>query len=187
MLNLCRRDVERLLANGFITINRPCHDANDECIDIAVDLGDGKFGNEQGDITFDSPYGAIGSTLKVAEQFRVASWRDDGRMAFDYEASPEIIETPWVKLPQDQFDLLAKQSLTDCEKSGLLEENGKYGWKKGSSPCRWRASDEMPELASRLTAKLTAQEVYDGNDGLPDDSVNMRWRFKFELVRSVQG
>lgn len=111
------------------------------------------------------------------------AWREDGRMAFDYAASLELKETPWVTLPKEKFDLFAKESLVDCSESGLLEVEGKYIWDKGNSPCRWRSADEMPELASRLDVRLTAQKVFDGNLGASNKTINMKWLLKFELNR----
>src|SRR5690554_1304464 len=38
-----------------------------------------------------------GDILWVRETWKPGAWREDGRVAFDYKASPEITNTPWVQ------------------------------------------------------------------------------------------
>lgn len=112
------------------------------------------------------PYGAPGDRLWVRETWRVGAWRDDGRVALDYAASPDLVRTPWLRPPVDVFRRLHVQGLADCRRAltrGVLplEEHadGRFSWPHGGSPCRWRPSIHMPRWASRLTLEVTAVRV----------------------------
>lgn len=112
------------------------------------------------------PYGRPGDRLWVKETWRVGAWRDDGRVALDYAASPELVRTPWLTPPAEHFRKLARQGLEDCDKAvrrGALavEEHldGRFTWPHGGSPCRWRPSIHMPRWASRITLEVTAVRV----------------------------
>jgi len=63
MLILNSHDVKKLLLDGCIEIKRTCHAANQDQINSIVERGHSPM--EGGDLTFVSPYGEIGNTLKV--------------------------------------------------------------------------------------------------------------------------
>ena len=112
------------------------------------------------------PYGAPGDRLWVRETWRVGAWRDDGRMALDFAASPDLVRTPWLKPPREAFRRLHVQGLADCRRALArgalsLEEHsdGRFTWPHGGSPCRWRPSIHMPRWASRLTLEVTGVRV----------------------------
>lgn len=107
----------------------------------------------------------VGDRLWVRETWRVAAWRDDGRMAIDYRASPELVRTPWLYPPSDTFDGLTGQSTLDAEaaiaadRGSTYRDGGDFKWDHGDSPCRWRPSIFMPRWASRLTLEVTGVRV----------------------------
>lgn len=115
------------------------------------------------------PYGQPGDQLWVRETWKVGAWRDDGRIAIDYKASPEIVHTPWCVPPDSHVwhaQKIIAQSWKDCH-SALDDgfegiEEGTYGrlvWDPGNSPCRWRPSIHMPRWASRLTLEIADVRV----------------------------
>lgn len=106
------------------------------------------------------PYGQPGDRLWVRETWRVGAWRDDGRMAFDFAASPELVRTPWCSPAEDVFRQLVEQSDDDCSKAGTaMDAEGHWKWEHGRSPCRWRPSIYMPRWASRLTLEVLSVRV----------------------------
>lgn len=113
-----------------------------------------------------SRWGAVkpGDRLWVREHWRVAAWREEGaRVALDYRASPEEVRTPWLTVPEAQFNILWEQSSADAERAaqagmGSTQPDGDgWKWLRGDSPCRWRTPIYMPRWASRIT--LTVTEV----------------------------
>ena len=114
------------------------------------------------------PYGQPGDRLWVREAWRIGAWReDDGKLAIDYLASaPE--KTPWITVPEDAenyhggsvFEKYWVQSTDDCIESDLsTDDNGRYHWEPGQSPCRKRPSIHMPRWASRITLEITGVRV----------------------------
>ncbi len=102
------------------------------------------------------PYGQEGDRLWVKETWRVGAWNEDlGNIAVDYKADGKC-RREWINCPDDDlFNLLWIQSSNDAEKAGKkTDTNGKYNWKAGESPCRWRPSLFMPRWASRITLKI---------------------------------
>jgi hypothetical protein len=102
------------------------------------------------------PYGKVGDRLWVRETWRVGAWRDNGRMAIDYMASPELTNTPWLYPPKTDFMKLVQQSWKDC---GKKQVPMRYQWEAGKSPCRIRPSIFMPRWASRILREITAIRV----------------------------
>lgn len=125
----------------------------------------GQFSVEAGFDGVLCPYGVPGDRLWVRETWRVAAWRDEGRIAVDYKASPEIVLTPWVCLVRIRNLSPPGQSAVDAARAvakgrGSTRKIGEtYKWDYGDSPCRWRSSIHMPRWASRLTLEVTAVRV----------------------------
>lgn len=106
------------------------------------------------------PWGARGDRLWVRERWRVAAWRDDGRVAIDYGASPELIATPWIRPPPDAFKKLIEESRNDCGAACADERrDGGWKWERGQSPCRWRSPLHMFRWAARLVLEIEAVKV----------------------------
>lgn len=101
---------------------------------------------------------AVGDRLWVREACRVAAWRgEDRRVALDYRATPEDVRTPWLRVPEDEWDRLWQQSSEDARLAGeagrgsTRRDGDGWRWDRGDSPCRWRPPIHMPRWASRLT------------------------------------
>lgn len=113
---------------------------------------------------FPCPYGAPGDRLWVRETWRVGAWRDDGRMAIDYAASPELTHTPWVTIPDDdggaKFNMYWAAISDELQAHGVeTDADGQYHWEPGQAPLRWRPSIHMPRWASRITLEITEVRV----------------------------
>ena len=126
------------------------------------------------------PYGQPGDRLWVRETWRIGAWNEDaGQVAVDYMAS-EPAKTPWITVPEKPenmygfnggslFEKYWIQSTDDCIESTLSsDDNGRYHWEPGQSPCRIRPSIFMPRWASRITLEITAvrvERLQDINEG----------------------
>jgi hypothetical protein len=112
------------------------------------------------------PYGVPGDRLWVRETWRVGAWaEEDGLIAVDYKAD-NFARKEWLEVLADeieegeQFNRLWEQSCDDAAKSGLkFDEEGRWKWKPGESPCRWRSPLHMPRWASRITLEITDVRV----------------------------
>jgi len=95
-----------------------------------------------------------GDRLWVRENWRVGAWdEDDGCIAVDYCDGPR---REWLEIPDDydgeKFNRLWISTCDELSAKGIdTDKDGKYHWKPGASPCRWRPSIHMPRWASRLT------------------------------------
>lgn len=108
---------------------------------------------------------APGVVVWFRETWRVGAWRDDGRIALDYRASPEIVRTPWCTPSDHMFMRLVEQSDADCRKANCATgPDGAWKWEHGKSPCRWRSPLHLPRWASRLTFPLTTVRFERLND-----------------------
>ena len=103
------------------------------------------------------PFGMPGDKLWVKETFRLGAWREDGRMALDYKASPEIKRTPWITIPEENdidgnlFNSIWMKACEELEQKNIkADENGHYSWEPGKSPLKWKPSIFMPRWASRI-------------------------------------
>ncbi len=123
------------------------------------------------------PYGKVGDRLWVRETWKPGAWRSDGRVAIDYQASPELTHTPWIftgnKIKQFIF-----RWLEEVIESGLEPNSeGRYEWEAGMSPLKWKSPLFMPRWASRITLEITdirVEMVQDitGEDALKEGFCN---------------
>ena len=119
------------------------------------------FPTESDVIHVKPPYNR-GDLLWVRETVRLGAWREDGRMAFDYKASPELVNTPWVRFEDDhdgkKFENLHIRVCDELNKKGFTtDRDGNYHWAPGKSPLKWMPSIHMPKAAARIW--LQVQEV----------------------------
>lgn len=107
------------------------------------------------------PYGKPGDRLWVKETWRIGAWNEDGgEIAVDYLAD-NFSRREWLQVPEaDDFEKYWLQCCDDCDKAGVkTDEDGKYHWEPGQSPCRIRPSIFMPRWASRITLEITNVRV----------------------------
>lgn len=104
------------------------------------------------------PRFAAGDRLWVKETWKPGSWREDGRVACDYRASPELIHTPWCR-PDNFEDLWPKWTDELVANGSTPDAGGIHHWQPGKSPLKWRPSIFMPRWASRLTLTVTDVRV----------------------------
>ena len=101
------------------------------------------------------PYGKPGDLLWVRETHKVGAWREDGRVAYNYKASPELVNTPWVTFEYDytgeKFERL-QTTHTDflLNKGYKSDQDGFFHWEAGKSPFPWKPSIYMPKVAARI-------------------------------------
>jgi len=107
------------------------------------------------------PYGQPGDRLWVREAWRIGAWNEDeGEIAVDY-LSDNLSRREWLQVPEkDNFEKYWLQCCDDCDKAGVeTDDEGKYHWEPGQSPCRIRPSIFMPRWASRITLEIVNVRV----------------------------
>ena len=109
---------------------------------------------------FYCPYGKPGDRLWVRETWRLGAWREDGRMAIDYRATPEITNTPWVILQNDpdgeKFNRYWMQASDELEEKGIQPGvDDFYHWEPGQAPLRWHSGRFMQRSFARLILEIT--------------------------------
>ena len=90
--------------------------------------------------------------LWVKEQWRVGAYDgENGMLAIDYMASPDLIFPPWVCTGSKAvFDKFYDECTEDCIKADSRKSEDGYVWDAGCSPCRVREAIDMQHWASRL-------------------------------------
>ena len=116
-----------------------------------------------------SPYGYSGDLLWVRETWRPGAWREDGRLAIDYKASPELTNMPWITIPNDElgekFESLWIKLTDELLALGLESGEDEYfHWEPGKCPLKWSPSIFMPRWASRLTLEIINLHIEKLND-----------------------
>jgi hypothetical protein len=121
---------------------------------------DGRITPDQYHKSLTCPYGVPGDRLWVREAWKIGAWREDGRMAIDYKASPELVHTPWVTIPDDPYNDKFNEiwrGLCDHLREINYPTSGdddNYHWEPGQSPFPWRPSIFMPRWASRINLEI---------------------------------
>lgn len=117
------------------------------------------------------PFGQIGDVLWVKETVRPGAWREDGRVAFDYKASPEIKNTSWVQMGEKFEDYFIKWTDQLLDKGCKSNEEGHFVWEVGESPVNWIPSLFMPKVACRLNLRITNIRIERLNDITEEDAI----------------
>lgn len=124
-----------------------------------------------------SPFGEVGSLVLIKEVWRIGAYDAiRGLFAIDYQATPEITHTDWVRVSDDpdgsKFRALLKSVKNELSAKNILpNEDGTWSWEAGQSPLSWHTASTMPEWASRFP--LVVSKV-----GVEPDSDNVfSWNF----------
>ena len=120
-----------------------------------------------------SPYGMKGDILWVRETIRIGAWDlENGVMAFDYKASPELINTPWNLMQEPWFEQEVIKIADELSAKGINpDKNGHYQWEAGQSPLKWKPSIFMPKAACRIFLEVTNVRVGRLNDISENDAI----------------
>lgn len=190
---LFQGDMIRAILEGQKTATRRIVKPTVKGCTVGVYTQDGKVSSvvnvqEDGDPWTDikCPYGQVGNRLWVRETFKVGAWRDQGqlRIAFDYRASPELVNTPWCYPPSsEQYTNQILKAVHELDKKGIEPVGGGpdriYKWEAGKSPLNWKPSIFMPRWASRITLEITeikVERLQDmDNDNAINEGINKYW------------
>lgn len=119
----------------------------------------GNYNPTENDVIHVKPPYNCGNLLYVRETVRIGAWREDGRIAYDYKASPELVNTPWVKFEDDadgkKFEDIHIRISNELFAKGIHPDtDGYYHWEPGKSPLKWSSSIHMPKSAARIWLKV---------------------------------
>jgi len=113
----------------------------------------------------------VGNHLWVKEDWKPGAWRNDGRVAIDYMASPELTRTPWAYMG-DQANNYITRWLIELSDIGLIpNHDGRYEWQHGKSPFKWKRAMYMPRFASRILLEITNIRVERVQDITEEDAI----------------
>lgn len=151
----------KLFTNGFKSVDRDREIGNYhplfQFFNVIDQTPDRKY--------YTRPKDKPGDLFWVKETHKLGAWRADGRMAFDFKASPEITNTPWVQYTEEEdpdsekFNKIwEKATSTLLDKGYQSGPDGSFHWEAGQSPLPWKPSRFMPKVASRIWLML--EEIY---------------------------
>lgn len=112
-----------------------------------------------------SPFDDIGTQIWVRESWRVGAYkRVLEQVAIDYQASPDLHRTDWVRINDDpsgeKFRALFSDIKDELNAKGIeRQQDGEWSWEAGQSPLRWQSPYTMPIWASRLSLLVTDVRV----------------------------
>ena len=97
----------------------------------------------------------VGDILYVRETWKPGAWQWIQRVAIDYKASPELTNTPWIRLSDIDFNKYLQRWADELEAKKIYSDvDGIYRWDAGSSKFNWRPSIHMPKWAARIFLKV---------------------------------
>lgn len=130
--------------------------------------------DEQGihgqELTVHCPFGQPGDRLWVREAWRIGAWDCDiGGIAVDYcDAQRREWLIPFATKTEEPHEVFERLWIDCCDElaaKGIQHDSdGRYNWKAGESPLRWRPSIHMPRWASRINLEITGVRVERLND-----------------------
>lgn len=159
--------------NGY----RCCYGVASGQVIFTKDESDESFVDD-GYISVECPFGKVGDRLWVKEDWRVGAWRETGGvLAIDYKASPEITNTPWVQVSDDEdgkkFEAVWIAVTDELDSKGVkTNDDGHYHWLAGQAPLDWRPASTMERWASRLLLEITDIRIERVQDTSHADAVS---------------